>query len=787
MKPFVAVGTVALLLSIPSLKSAPAQSAGYTFTPIAKVGDLPPGDEPFRFSQFSGAQVNNAGDVLVAAHGLYLVRQGQLRRIVQEGDPTPLGPSIIFSTGAKLNDLGEVVFTTELSDGRWAIFRDSNGTIRPVIASGRSSPIGGRYAAVAGNSLNNRGDIAFYGTLTGSSAPSAIFLLSDGRTTKVVAHGDPSPVGGTFDLSFPPDFVLNDRGELVFRARVSIEGQPAGIFLLRAGQLQKIALQNGPSPVGGTLSSVFYPDLNNQGQVSFWASLSRTSARGAVFLWQEGTLRKVVAQGDPTPVGGTYDGTGAPRLNSQGHVMFGAPIAGTAAKFGVFVASPTETAAVAVSGQSSPVGGVYKDFGVTLGINDRGAMAFVGAVIGGEATEGAFLIQADGPTAVMTTNTVVPDGGRWTGFAVFDTTGQAVNNQGQIAFLADVSGGQGVFLVSDGQTRVPARSGQSWPGVGALTKFGRVGLNHRAEVVVSAEPVGGKRGAYVISQGTARKVVAPGDPAADGGRFEFADFAALNDSGEVAFRAGLSGGAATEGVFLATADGIVELITNAEKPPVGQRFTRFGGVCINTRGEVGFVALIDEEPGGPKYRGVFVGTRQGTRKVYLTGDAAPGGGTFASMTDEFSRRPDRFDLEPSDKPSINANGEVAFCALVRQGPPGGAIFLATVDGLRRMVAGGENTPVGGQYNSFGGDRLSLNQAGQIVFGASVREGPVLQGLFVISGGVVYPILSDRTLSPVGNNFTVPLDPHLSDQGTIVFGATHSQGASPQALYIAKPR
>jgi hypothetical protein len=764
-----------------------AQTSAFTFTPLARVGDVAPGNAPFRFSQLGGARINNQGDVLFGSGGsLYLQRQGQLRRIAQLGDPTPLGATIFYTYGSALNDQGDVVFTAELSDGRWAIFRVRDGELQTVVASRQPSPLGGRFVAMSGASVNRRGDIAFYGTLNGARAAAAIFLVSDGLISPLVLHRDPAPSGGMFDFAaFTPQLTMNDQGDVAFQVVVSRDGQfMQGLFLIRDGEVQKVVLVGDPAPVGGAVSSLFYLALNNQGQVSFWASLTQATTRAALFLWQQGMMRKIVAQNETSPVGGTYLLSGPHSLNDLGHIVFRASLTGAAASAGVFLASPTEVTAVAVAGQRTPVGGLYVDFNTTTDINEAGMVAFTGTVRGGEANEGVFLAQAGERTDMATTNTVLPEGARLTGFLGSETAGSAINDQGDVAFIATVASGQGVFLISNGQTRVLARSGERWPDVGTLVKFGRVGLNNRGNVVMTADPVGGGRGVYVISDGVVRKVAAPGDPAPGGGRFSFADFAAINDEGWVAFRAGLSGTSASEGVFLATADGITTLITNADRPPVGQRFTHFGGVSLNNRGEVSFVALIDEQQGTPRYRGIFIATSQGIRKVMVSGEATPVGGTFVAFADEFSRRPAEFDLEPSDRPALNNQGEVAFYGVARQGSASTAIFIATSEGLQKAVATNENTPVGGQYGSFSGQYVRLNDGGQMLVDVFLRGSPALRGLFLHSGTTSHVVATDQTLSPLGSVFSTFSNHQLNNHGMIVFSATHSQGASFEALYLA---
>lgn len=47
--------------------------------------------------------------------------------------------------------------------------------------------------------LNNRGEAAFVVSITGGPSPSGVFLHSNDHTTKIMAAGEPTPVGGVFE------------------------------------------------------------------------------------------------------------------------------------------------------------------------------------------------------------------------------------------------------------------------------------------------------------------------------------------------------------------------------------------------------------------------------------------------------------------------------------------------------------------------------------------------------------------------------------------------------------
>src|SRR5262245_38518733 len=119
--------------------------------------------------------------------------------------------------------------------------------------------------------------------------------------------GDPSPIGGTFTSLhaggvFPPS--INDAGDVLFLADVVGGSSPRGLFLYKkaTGTIVKVAALGDPSPVGD-LSALSGGSLNNNGEVAFLGGPLGSPDRMAVLHWRNGVIQLVVKPGDQIPGG----------------------------------------------------------------------------------------------------------------------------------------------------------------------------------------------------------------------------------------------------------------------------------------------------------------------------------------------------------------------------------------------------------------------------------------------------------------------------------------------------
>jgi hypothetical protein len=301
---------------------------------------------------------------------------------------------------------------------------------------GQDVPGGGTLGSIAfadGATVSSTGRIAFVSRIDGVERNQGVFSAGEDGLLPIVIGcgggggsgdpgsgcGDPSPIGGTFSGVFPgtPPSAppINNIGDILFLSDIDRGNSPRGLFLYQAdtGDIRKVVAVGDDSPLGGTFSSIGPGSLNNSRQVLFLA-LTGLSTDGNLFLWDNGVISKVAAAGDPAPGGGFFWAIGTERLGYR-------------------------------DGTTMPTG--------PLGaINDLGQISFRGYVTGGEALGGIFL--SDGTTHqwYVRVGDPTPMGGTYADFAA-----ASLNNAGEVSFFADVrldsSPTSGVFAGSPGNWR----------------------------------------------------------------------------------------------------------------------------------------------------------------------------------------------------------------------------------------------------------------------------------------------------------------------------------------------
>lgn len=215
----------------------------------------------------------------------------------------------------------------------------------------------------------------------------------------------------------------------------------------------------------------------------------------------------------------------------------------------------------------------------------------------------------------------------------------------------------------------------------------------------------------------------------DGVKFDF-DFepGELNNNGQVAFGADMSIG--NEGVFLTNGRG--KVTTLARTGDIGPDGTVFGPLFLGTisnndagrsafvfhRNGVTFPTLLALDAALYRYS-----PRTGTVIELLPGAAAPGGGTFHGY---------------NFRPSINNEGTIAFSGIIETllgpGNPGPSSLnlglgagVFTIDNRHRVVKvvrPGDRAPGGNTFDYA--VNPSLSDEGDVAFGAHVVEDPFIQ-------------------------------------------------------------
>ncbi len=192
------------------------------------------------------------------------------------------------------------------------------------------------------------------------------------------------------------------------------------------------------------------------------------------------------------------------------------------------------------------------------------------------------------------------------------------------------------------------------------------GINNRGDVSFGADLTTGGEGVFLWSQGQLSAIARHGDPAPGGGTFGpgFLGAPQINDQGDMAFAFmlepftlpfGVNAGLYRSSHPTKTVEPLVE--PGVTPAPGGGVFagTSFSA-RLNNRGDIAFAGILpdaDLAPGAPGVDGLGLGTgvfvvngRGRISSIARPGDSAPGGGTF--------------DL--AFFPSINDRGDVAFSA-----------------------------------------------------------------------------------------------------------------------------
>ena len=395
-----------------------------------------------------------------------------------------------------------------------------------------------------------------------------------------------------------------------------------------------------------------------------------------------------------------------------------------------------------------------------------------------------FLAALPGSAWAITVNAAVlqgdtaPSTGNGT-FSAFSAV--STNASGAIGFAADVSGGtssQGVFEWSKGVTSAATVQGATAPGTGGGTfaSFGTPSLNKGGAIAFVADVSSGRvsQGVFVANKGVISAVAVQGSPAPGGGQFSAFHDPSMNASGDIAFVADLSGGTATQGVFLARTGSISAVALQGSLAPGGETFDLFGAPSLNRAGAVAFVAALT---GGSAAQGMFLTSKGVTSVVALQGDAAPGTGTGTYTG--FGR------------PSLNDGGKIAFGANVSGGTATQGVFVASSGGVSAVALQGSGAPGGGTFAAFSSP--SLNKSGAVAFAADVSGGAAAQGVFLVSKGVisVVALVGDTAPGTSGGTFSgfdvPPLNlggPALSDGGVVAFLADVSGGTATRGIFTA---
>ncbi len=250
--------------------------------------------------------LNNSKDIVFSSQidggtskfGIFLAKNGKITKVVAEGDPAPDGSSFKISSTpvASINNKGDILFSA-LTDAnpKPAVYVVSDGQLRRVVGAGDIAPEGGIFeqAFAMGKYINDNREVLFTGKVAGKDS---IYLISleTNKITRLIADGDPSPDGAVFRLlgiSLTPSHgILLNNGHFAFRA--STVNTIYGLFYYINGKTFKIVGQREATPLGGVFPDTaafncafLGPIASENDQVVFEAIISGGTSPKAIIGW----------------------------------------------------------------------------------------------------------------------------------------------------------------------------------------------------------------------------------------------------------------------------------------------------------------------------------------------------------------------------------------------------------------------------------------------------------------------------------------------------------------------
>jgi hypothetical protein len=404
-------------------------------------------------------------------------------------------------------------------------------------------------------------------------------ILSAGDTTSRVRHtiiaasGDAAPAGGNYSTFSFLNATLSARHEVAFDAILSGPPPTTGVFVRDRNTTSTIALGVNPDPNAPSFGFVSDPFITSNGEVVFDVNF------GDVFRSDGKTIVPLVRVGDPAPGGGTVTSTGGRAVNDHGAIAYLAGISGAAATQAVFRSDGARTTTITRDDIAPPTGGRFTSL-LSLDMNDRGQVAFKSEMTGGSADFGIFRGEGGHLTPVFVTNQIAPGG------AIFEDFGTpAINAQGQVVAICSLTNSasrSGLFVGDGTDTVAIALDGQPAPKGGNFDLFtGSTRLNDRGEVAFQARLTGGTFGMFRGNgKGTTTLALAGTTAPGTTGTFEsFGDVFELGNDGRVAFVAKLAIGVGgvdssnNTGIWIGTSDEDLQLLVRTGDVIVGNVLT----------------------------------------------------------------------------------------------------------------------------------------------------------------------------------------------------------------------
>lgn len=740
-----------IVLLAASASTAFAQSQ-FRLKEVIRSGQTAP--VPAQISSPLEESFNDAGQVAVLADGgILLISNGQTRVAVAPSDPDPNGGIFEILDAPVINAQGQILFRGTSSDFNGSgLFLYSNGTITSILPDATVASDGQEIFAGSGQFAPN-------GAFLVDNGGQGLYLLSsDGSLDRVIGPGDPAPGGDIFSVVLSGG--INASGQIVLQGFLA-SGANA-IFLKSGDTITKIISSGDVFPDGVPLGFPTSPSINDAGQVSF-GGVSNSIQDTGVFLYSQGTLSLVVPEF--TVVDGNFlEAPTTTSINNAGQIAFAATIPqpngfGT----GIFLYSNGQVSTIQVPGQPAPEGGTFIS-GTEIGavINNQGKVLFFGT----RAEHGLALYLASGSQI----SRVIGQGDTIPHPAVFVLPFSAgIGNQDTV-LISDQTfpGGMGAFTGPPAKGNAPpsvnlaGHVGQQTGNDGVISFIFGFSMNHNNQVAFNV--VNDSPAAIALASGGTLTVLA--DDEGTGGPFDVSSSTpAINSLGEVAYT-GFDQATLAGGIYLSSHGQSRLLFSNSALPGGGS-----SGVATNLAlNKLDTLVFEDQPLAGPA--GVFLVSGGKLSPLALSGNPAPGGGTFSFP----------FFL-PRQTPAINDKGDIAFAGQLSGVPRGifgsGGVFLYHLGTLSRIVGPGDPSPDGGVFRFA--DAPTINIHGDVAFFAETSQ--FTFGVFLYSNGIITQVsVAGDTVN--GEEIVFTDLPQVNDNGHVAFTGDLLNGDN--AIFVGAP-
>lgn len=399
------------------------------------------------------------------------------------------------------------------------------------------------------------------------------------------------------------------------------------------------------------------------------------------------------------------------------------------------------------------------------------------------AVSAAVLAPAESPGVTFSLSPVAVTGDSAPGttgtYTAFDLDLPSLNQAPTVVFSAFVTGtvSAGVFKYpASGPGAAVSLEGDSAPNTGpagVYTQFTPIHINDSGLVAFRAGVKSGNTpvGIFTDSAGLDKKIAAVGDPfPGTAGSYTDVRIGTLANTSDVAFHAVDMGASVGEAIVLDSGTDVA-IASQGDATPAGGTYASFSGAAINGTNAISFSAAVS---GGSATSGLFLSSGVA---LSLQGDPAPGtgGGSFGVLS--------------IGRLGMNDSGDVAFSATVSSGTATAGVFTSPGGVDAPIAIQGDPAPGTGSGTFDQPSLPAINEAGDVAWRTSLSGGSAAEGIFYYeaSSGDIAPVVlvGDPVPGLTGVVFSTLGDqPGLNDQGEIAFGADFSNG--DQGVFLATP-